>query len=303
MTKKKVPSAGAIIGWLGAVGTVLGIVGFFISDLPDLMGGSRGLSEDSIVSTLAAMQSDKERAELQLTQIYLADREAANLLTQQALDQQFATSQAILSTAHAAHEEFVATQNVFSGMTATADALNATATQVSLDAAATQAAIAQITPTHTPLPTITPTPAPVTDYRTLLMADVQPTSDGSVRFSAQALQPIPSPPPDGLAYVWLLDTDRDAQTGQPIQDIGIDARVAARFDNGAWIGTVRLVQPDGEMGGLFYGLEVSVDGPNVSVISSSQHALPGSFDWVIRVEVGKQVFGLWPFESHSVYLR
>ncbi|MBN1311842.1 MAG: hypothetical protein JXB30_10510 [Anaerolineae bacterium] len=295
---------GTIVGWLGVIGTILGIFGFFISDLPGLMGGSQGLSEENIVATLAAMQSDKERAELQLTQIALADAQAANLLTQQWLGEQQATSQSILSTAQAAKDEFVATQNAISGMTATADALNATATQVALDAAATQAALAQITPTFTPMPTATAVPVAVTDYRTLFNADIRLVGGDRLKFSAQTLQSVPDNPPDGLAYVWFLDTDQNAETGQTIRDIGADARVAVKFDQDTWTGTARSLQQDGTFGQQFLLSDVSVSGPNVMAeIAQSEFELPAVLDWVIRVEIGEQTFDLWPLgEGHFTLL-
>jgi len=289
---------------VSVIGTILGIAGFFISDLPGLMGGSQGLSEDDMVATLAAMQDDKERAELQLTQIALADAQSANLQTQQALDQMQATSQAILGTAQAVQEEFVATQNAISGMTATVDALNATATQVALDAAATQAALAQITPTFTPPPTATAVPVAVTDYRTLFNAEIRPLGGDRLKFSAQTLQPVPDNPPDGLAYVWFLDTDQNAETGQTIRDIGADARVAVKFDQDAWIGTARSLQQDGTFGTPFLLSDVAVNGSNVTAeIAQSEFSLPAVLDWVIRVEAGEQTFDLWPLgEGHFTLL-
>lgn len=296
----KPPGVGTIIAWLGIIGTILGILGFFISDLPGLLGGKpQSLSEENLVATLIAFQRDKERAELQLTQIKLANDVSANQMTQQALDQREATFQAELSTLQAQQDEFIATQYVISGMTATAEAIDATSTQVALDAAATAAAIAQVTPTPTAAPTATLVPASVTDYRGLLDADVRLLGGGRMRFLAQALQQIPDSPPDGLAYVWLIDSDRNPETGQSVQDIGVDKRVAVRFNTNTWVGTVRSVQQDGAFGEPFVFLDISVNGPNVvAEIIASEFDLPEIFDWVIRVQVGEQVFGLWPTAGH-----
>lgn len=298
--KIRLPGVGTILAWLGIIGTLLGILGFFISDLPALLSGKpQGLSEADLVATLVALQGDKERAELQLTQIALANVQSANQMTEQALAQREADFQATLSAIQAEKDEAVATQNANSGMTATADSINATSTQVALDVAATAAAIAQIMPTPTPAPTATAVPAPVADYRALLDAEVRLLGGDRMRFSAQTLQPIPDNPPDGLAYVWLLDTDRNPETGQSVQDIGVDKRVAVKFDTNTWVGTVRSVQQDGAFGESFVFLDIAVKGSSVvAEPTASDFDLPGSFDWVIRVEIGEQVFGLWPTAGH-----
>jgi hypothetical protein len=298
----RLPSIGTILAWLGVIGTLLGILGFFISDLPSLLGGNQGLSDQDIVATLAALQDGKEQAELQLTQIAVVNAQSANQMTQQALNQQVADFQATLDAAQAKQDEFVATQNAISAMTATVEAINATATQVSLDAAATQAALAQIVPTDTPMPTATEVPPPVADYRSLLGANVDPIAGGQIQFLVQAVAPIPDPPPSDLAYVWLLDTDQDPATGQQVQDIGADKRVSVRVDSGIWVGTVRSVKQDGTLGEPLLFVDITVDGAAVTAnLDPSQVGLPAAFDWVVRTEVGGQSFSLWPTIGHDTF--
>ena len=104
--RRVIPSGATILAWLGVIGTLLGIIGFFVSDLPGLLGGNQnqGLSEQDIVSTLSALQDDKERAELQLTAIAVANQQAANLSTQQAIAQQQAEFQATVDAIRAEQE-------------------------------------------------------------------------------------------------------------------------------------------------------------------------------------------------------
>ncbi len=314
----KLPGGGTIIAWLGVIGTVLGIVGFFVSDLPGLFGGrEHGLSEEQVIATLAALQEGKQAAELQLTQIALDQLSAANQATQQAFARQEAAIQGTLAAVRAEQDAFVATRNAIAALTATRAAQDATATaaaegiatataQAAQDATATANWLAQITPTFTPTPTSTPpptptpTPEPVSDHRLLAAADVSIGRDGLLAFSVRTAQPIPNTPADGLAYVWSLDTDRSASTGLALQDIGVDVRVAARFENGAWVGTVTAVGPEGAVGDPFLFLDISVSGTNLSAtLDPASVGLPTTFDWVARAELGGVAYSFMPSEGHA----
>jgi multidrug efflux pump subunit AcrA (membrane-fusion protein) len=314
------PSGATILAWLGVIGTILGILGFFISDLPGIFSDEpQGLSEDYIIATLAALQDDKERAELQLTQIALAEQRAANQATEQAISQQQANIEATFAAIQVQQDEVVATQNAVAALTATAEAANITATanadatgtvaaQIAQNETATAVALAQITPTatitptNTPPPTATDTPAPVVDHRSLVGAAVGVSENGRLLFSIQAAQPIPDAPQDELAYIWSLDTDHDPETGLTLQDIGVDVRVAARFDEGAWVGTVRTVNIDGTFGEPFYFLTIEIDGAILAAtLSPAEVGLPGSFDWVARAELGAQAYSFFPTTSHSTF--
>jgi hypothetical protein len=299
--RRRLPNATTILAWLGVIGTILGIIGFFISDLPGLFGNQpEGLSEEQIIATLVALQDDKERAELQLTQIALENLRAANQATQQAINQQQADFQATLDAIQAEQEAVVATGNAVAAMTATADAANAAATQVAQDITATADFLAQITPTVTPTPTPTPTPEPVVDHRSLVAAAVQPTGEGTLQFAVQAAQPIPEEPQEGLAYVWSLDTDRDPETGLELQDIGVDVRLAVRFKDGAWIGRATVIQPDGTPGETFLFLDVTLDGALlVATLDPVELGLPLSFDWIARAELGGEAYSFWPADGHN----
>ena len=293
-------STGTILAVLAGLGTligvvsgILGIVGFFgVSAAP-----AHGLTDEQIVATLSALQNDKDRAELQLTQYAIQGQAAANDATKAAIDKQQANFQATLDAVNAQQDAFVATQNYFSGLTATADTVNAASTQTALDAGATQAAIAQVTQTPTPLPTATPPPAVVADYRSLTGADVR-VSGKSVTFSVSTAETIPDAP-QGVSYVWLLDTDRDPATGQSVQDIGVDLRVAIRYDNGAWIGTVRTIAADGSQGDPLFFVNIKFNGSNASAsLDADQLGLPPSFDWLARSEGETEVYPFFPESGH-----
>jgi len=299
-SRVKIPSWATILGVLAGIGTligvisgIMGIVGFFgVSAAP-----TRGLTDEQIVATLSALSSAKDRAELQLTQYAVQEQAAANEGTRSAIDALQANLQATVAAGEAQQEAFVATQNYFSGLTATADTINAAATQSALDAGATQAAIAQVTQTPTPLPTATPPPAFVIDYRSLTGADVRLSGKG-VEFSVQTAENIPDAP-QGVSYVWLLDTDRNPATGQPVQDIGVDLRVAIRFDNGAWIGTVRTIADDGSQGDPLFFVNIKTNGPNASAeLDADQLGLPASFDWLARSEGETEVYPFFPDAGH-----
>jgi len=303
MRRRVIPSGATILAWLGVIGTLLGIIGFFVSDLPGLFGNNDpGLNEQDIVATLSALQGDKDRAELQLTQIAIANQQSANQATQQALQNQQAAFQATLDSVRAEQEAFVSTQNAIAAVTATFDAANALGTQAALDVTATAAAIAQIPPTNTPAPTITPTPAPVGDYRALVGATAGNSDNGRLSFTMQTTQAIPDPAPDGLTYVWSLDTDRDATTGLSVQDIGVDMRITVKFDSGSWIGTVRSVAADGTLGDPFLFLDININGASVSAtLDGAELGIPGSFNWVARVELGGQAYSFFPESGHLTY--
>lgn len=314
------PSGPTILAWLGVIGTILGIVGFFISDLPGIFGNEpQGLSEDDIVATIVALQDDKERAELQLTQIALDDRQAANQATEQAISQHQANIEATFAAIQVQQDAVVATQNAFAAQTATVEAANVIATanadatgtvaaQIAQDETATAVALAQITPTatitptNTPQPTATDTPAPVVDHRSLLGADIGTSENGRLLFSVQTAQPIPETPQNGLAYIWSLDTDRDPETGLTLQDIGVDVRVSALFDEGAWIGTVRTVKEDGTFGEPFYFLTIEIEDSTLeAILSPADVGLPAVFDWVARAELGSQAYSFFPTSSHVTF--
>lgn len=293
------PSLGAILAWLGVIGTILGIIGFVVSDLPALTGGDSDLSNADIANTLVALEGEKLRAELQLTQFALEEQQSANQATQQAIAQEQANLQATLDVAGTQQAGVVATSNARAALTATADAANAQATEVSQNATATANFLAQLTPTPTLIPTDTPPPAPVGDYRSIQVADVS-VSGGSLIFAMRVAQPIPDQPPDGLAYIWSLDTDRNPETGLPLADIGVDKRVVVGFDDGAWLGTVGIVQPDGTLGETFRFLDIEVNGPNLfAALDPVELGLPGAFDWSARVELGDDVFSPFPETGHA----
>jgi hypothetical protein len=327
----KTPGWSTILAWVTIIGTFLGIIGFFISDLPGLLGKQpEGLSEDSIVATLAALQESGNLAALQLTQIALSDQLAANQATQQALDLQREAVQATATAVQAAQEAFIATQNAIVGATATieaqnaagtataeAQALEATATQEAiyaaetasaLDMTATAQALALITPTATatPTPTSTPTPTPapvaVSDHRLIILASVAGTGAARLVFTAQVAQPIPAAPRDGLAYVWLLDTDRDPSTGRLVQDIGVELLVAVRYEDGAWVGTVRTVKEEGAFGDPLYFLDITIGETSVTgAFKPSDMGVPNSFDWVARSELLEEVYPYYPEEGHLTF--
>jgi hypothetical protein len=292
--------AWAILGAIFAVITVLGtLIGFYL-DVNDLVGGggSGGLTEEQIVGTISALQGDKDRAELQLTQIALADQAAANSSTQQAISALEGNVQATIAAIQAMQDAAIATRNAESAMTATQDAANAAATQLALDATATAQFLAEITPTPTDTPTITPTPEPVADYRQIVAAAVS-ASGSTLVFSAETAQPVPKEPGNNLAYIWALDTDRDSATGAGLQDIGVDVRVSVRFDGGAWIGRATPLQPDGTAGESYFFTDFKINGRQVeATLNAADLGLPFSFDWVIRAETEGENYSVFPASGH-----
>jgi hypothetical protein len=308
----RIPSGATIVAWLGTIATLLGIVSFFILDLPSILsgGGNDGnLSQDSIIATMAALQGEKQDAQFQLTQIAVANAQAANVATQQALATQAAQFQAELAAVRATSDAFAATQNAIAASTSAADAAtatgNAVGTQAVLDVTATAAFIAQIPtdiPTNTPFPTDTAVPPPATDYRSIAGADLRLNSEGLLELALQVAQPIPDSPPGDLAYVWLLDTDQDATTGLSVQDIGADLRIAAQVENGQWVGTVRAILPDGTLGDPLYISDINISDSTVSMLLNPGHfELPGFFTWVVRAEEGSVSYPLFPETGHQTY--
>src|SRR5574341_151961 len=191
MRRRVLPSWATILAWLGTIATILGIISFFLLDLPNLLNPQpQGLSEQNIVGTLSALQDEKQQAQLQLTQIAVANQQAANQATQDANNQQQANLQATVGSIQTEQAAFLSTQNAIAAASATAVAQTATSdalgTQAVLDVTATAAAIAQIpptdtpTPTETPLPTETPIPPPVADYRALNAAEAHVLQDGRI---------------------------------------------------------------------------------------------------------------------------
>ncbi len=302
------PSWATILAWLGTIGTLLGIIGFFLIDLPNLLNPQpEGLSEENIVATFTALDDEKDQAQLQLTQIALANQQSANQATQDALNQAQVMLQATVNAVWTEQAAFLATQNAIVAASATADAATATAdavgTQAVLDVTATAAAIAQIPPTETPaptetlLPTETPAPPLVADYRAINTTEARIVQDGRIEFLVQTAEQIPDT--EGLGYVWLLDTDRNPATGIAVQDVGVDLRVAARYENGAWIGRVRVVQPDGTLGEPLLFADISISGPRVvATLDPAQLGIPLGFDFVVQSELENQSYSLFPAEGH-----
>jgi hypothetical protein len=253
-----------------------------------------------VAATLIALDRERLQAEFQLTQIALENQQAANQNTQAAIDRQQADFQATLDAAEAEQADLVATSNAIAALTATADAADAQATGVAQNATATANFLAQLTPTNTPVPTATPQPAVVTDHRSIEVADVG-LRGGNLLFAMRVGQSIPDEPQEGLAYIWALDTDRDAETGLTVEDIGVDKRVIVTYTEGAWLGTVGIVQPDGTLGETFRFLDIEINGPNlVATLNPDELGLPTSFDWSARVELGEQTFSpFYPEGGHE----
>src|SRR5574341_846489 len=101
MRNVKLPSWGTVLAWLGVLGTITGLIAFiFGGNLPDLLGlTTPELSQEELLGTLIALQSDRTDAELQLTQIAIANLDVANQSTAQALAQIEANLQATLTAA------------------------------------------------------------------------------------------------------------------------------------------------------------------------------------------------------------
>src|SRR5688572_2719243 len=104
----RLPSGATIVAWLGTIATLLGIISFFILDLPNILGGGGGdpggLSQADIISTMSALQEEKQDAQLQLTQIAVANAQAANQATQNALATQAAEFQSTLAIVRATQD-------------------------------------------------------------------------------------------------------------------------------------------------------------------------------------------------------
>jgi hypothetical protein len=285
---------GKIVAWMGAFLTVVAFVSFFVKDLPSLLGfGPKEMSQAEIVATLGALQSGKADAEFQLTQIAVANQQSANLSTQQALNAAQAGFQATLDAIHAEQDSFIATQNANVAAQSTANAASVFATQGALDAQATQNALAQIQPTATPAPVA------VSDYRSLADASVSFQNNGQLDFSVKASQGIPDPAPEGLAYVWLLDTDHSAASGMQIADIGADVRVSVTASGGSWLGTVQTVASNGSLGDSFLFADIKVNGPNLSAsLDPAALGIPGNFDWVARTLLGAETYPMLPESGH-----
>src|SRR5574341_494580 len=140
---------GTIMALLGGLATLLGIIGFFLIALPSILG-RRGAEQreaaeataaaerqEALFATLAYLQSQSSDAALQLTQIAVAEQQAANEQTQQAVAAQQAAVQATLSAIQGAQDVVLATNNAIAAATQTADAANAAATQAAQDATST----------------------------------------------------------------------------------------------------------------------------------------------------------------------
>jgi hypothetical protein len=296
----KIPSWATIIGWLGAIGTILGILAYFFGDFRTMLGLNKEpdiLSQQEVIATLSAMQNDKDNAELQLTQIAVANQGAANEATSTANAQILATAQAQLDAANAAQDAFVSTQNAIAGATATQSAIE---TQAALDAAASAAAQAQVTLTPTPEPTATPIPEVVSDYRAVVGGGVQFNNKGEMEFTLQANDRIPDQ--TGLSYVWMLDTDINAATGLSMQDIGVDTIITLKFEGGAWLGTVRAVNSDGTLGEPLLFVDIKVTGNTIqATLDPTSYGLPGTFLWVARAETNGTPYQFTPSVSHNTF--
>jgi hypothetical protein len=287
------------------VGTILGVITGVISVIQYAQdafgGGGQDLSADQqrIYETLAAVQVANGQLSVQLTQYALAGVQSANEATANAINAQAASVQGTMGALQAKEDSLVATSNAQSAMTAAAEAVNSTATQAYLDAGATNAALSQIAPTPTDLPTATPVPEVVSDYRSLLDAAAQTSADGRIELSVQTAQNIPEDPPTGLQYVWMLDTDRNPGTGLPVQDIGVDMTMTVRFDNGAWLGTGRALLVDGAEGAPIVFTNITVEGNRlIATIDPTRFGLVGQFDWVARAQSDNEIYPLLPEASH-----
>jgi hypothetical protein len=120
-----------------------------------------------------------------------------------------------------------------------------------------------------------------------------------MQFSVQTAEAIPSPPPQGLAYVWQLDTDFSPATGLPVQDIGVDSVVTARYDNGVWVGTLRSVQTDGTLGEAFLFVNIDVSANTLTAtLDPTQLKLPSNFDWIAHAQSDQETYPLLPSTGH-----
>ena len=309
--KAGLPTWAGILAFLGIVGTILGVITGVIALFQfgqQALGGppTVNANQQNVYATLAAVQIANNQLVLQLTQNALAVEEAANQATSNAILARSGTIEAQRAALQTRHDSLVATQHANAALTATGQAAvqaaAATATQNVLNTGATNAAISQVTPTSTALPTATATPAPVADYRSLTAATAASQPDGRVSLSIQAAQPIPPQPPVGLAYVWMLDTDRNPSTGLAVQDIGVDLMVTARFDNGAWLGTVNAVLADGTKGTdqVFTDIQVT-DNTLTVTLDPTQFNFQPSFDWLARSQSDQETYPLLPATGHFTF--
>lgn len=298
------PAWATILAWLGIIGTILGVITGIISLIQfgqQAISGPPTSSADQqhVYETLAAVQVANAQLGVQLTQYALAGQQSANDATAKANNALVANVQGTMGALQAQQDALIATANANSALEAASQAAAATATQTYLDAGATNAALSQIAPTATELPTSTPVPAPVADYRSLTGAAIQLQPDGRISFSVQTAQDIPAAPPTGVAYVWMLDTDHNPTTGLPVQDIGVDMKVTVRFANGAWLGSVRAVLVDGSEGSelVFTDIQTAANGLSAT-LDPAQFALQASFDWVAQSQSDQETYPLLPATSH-----
>lgn len=298
------PTWATVLAWLGIIGTILGVITGIISLIQfgqQAISGPPTSSADQghVFETLAALQVASDRQGLQLTQYALQGQQAANESTSNAINAQSANVQGTMGALQAQQDAVVATQHANALLEAASQAAAATATQSYLDAGATNAALSQIAPTATALPSVTPTPAPVADYRSLTGASIQIQPDGRLAFSVQTAQDIPAQPPTGVAYVWMLDTDHNPATGLPVQDVGVDMRITVRFANGAWLGTVNSVLVDGSLGPESVFTDVVVAGNSLTAtLDPTQFSLQPSFDWMAQAQSDQETYPLLPATSH-----
>lgn len=305
--KRGLPTWAGVLAFLGIIGTILGVITGVIALVQFGQGilnpAASPADQGHVYETLAALQVASDRQSLQLTQFFLEGQNAANQGTSNAVAAQAANVQGTLSAYQAQQDAVVGTQNAIVGQTATSQAAEqaaaGTATQNYLDTGATNAALSQIAPTNTPQPTPTDTPAPVADYRSLTNASAASQPDGHISLSVQAAQDIPPQAPTGLAYVWMLDTDHNPATGLAVQDIGVDLKITARFDNGAWLGTVSAILVDGSEGPGQVFTDVTVAGNTLTVtIDPSQYNIQPSFDWLSRAQSDQETYPLIPASGH-----
>jgi hypothetical protein len=302
--KRRLPTWATILAWLGVIGTILGVVTGIIAlgqFAQQTIGPTPASSADqaNVYATLAAYQVSNDRLAIQLTQYALAQQQSANQSTANAINAQSADVQGTLSALQALQDALVATQNANAGLTAVAQANNATATENYLNAGATNAALSQIAPTNTPQPTATATPAPVVDYRSLTDSSIEMPQNNRLVFTVQTAQAIPDQPPVGLAYSWLLDTDQNPATGLSVQDIGVDVRVTVRYGDGAWLGAVRAVLVDGAEGSERVFTAIEVSGSSLSaIVNPGKVGIPATFDWVVRAQSDQEVYPFLPASGH-----
>lgn len=301
-----------VLAILTVIATITGILGFLIGDLGLLGRAQTSVSDASTEGTLVALQQARIDLEIQLTQIALNDQVAANVASQTALAQQAGSLGATLGAVGTQQAAVIATSNAAAAMTATANAIqegqDAIATQQAVDATATALFMEQITPTATPTYTPTPLPPPTAapevagDHRSVIAADVFQADDGELHFTIRTAVAVPEPPPDGLAYRWGLDTDYDPATGMAQNDIGVDMTVRVYYLDGAWLGTVRRLNAQGEETDTFRFAGVSVSGQDVVArLLPAEVGLPTSFNWVAQALMRDETYSPVPETGHNVF--